>query len=164
MKKNVKFLILFIILIILLLIIFLSLKKENSENITNNAIHENVGGENNMNELKINVSINGTNYSTTLEDNDTSREFIKRLPLEIEMNELNGNEKFYYFNDSLPSNSSQIGEIKSGDIMLYGNDCLVIFYETFRTTYNYTRIGKIDDLSDLKEKVGAGSVRIIFSK
>lgn len=60
------------------------------------------------------------------------------------MSELNGNEKYYYFEETLPSNATQIGTIQTGDIMLYGSDCLVLFYDTFSTSYRYTRIGKID--------------------
>lgn len=33
--------------------------------------------------------------------------------------------------------------------MLYGNNCLVVFYKSFNTSYSYTKIGHIDNLSDL---------------
>ena len=33
--------------------------------------------------------------------------------------------------------------------MLFGNNCLVIFYESFDTSYSYTKIGHIDNLDDL---------------
>ncbi len=48
--------------------------------------------------------------------------------------------------------------------MLYGSDCLVLFYETFNTSYSYTRIGKIDNPSSLKDSVGSGNIKIYFSK
>ena len=70
------------------------------------------------------------------------------------MDELNGNEKYYYMTSSLPTNSKRVGNIETGDIMLYGSDCLVIFYESFNTPYSYTRIGKIDNPSSLKGTVG----------
>lgn len=152
MKKNIKFLILFIVLIISLMVTFL---------ITNN---KRMG--NNMDEFtyKINININETNYTATLEDNATTREFIKRLPLEINMTDLNKNEKYYYFDSSFPSKSSRIGKINSGDLMLYGSDCLVLFYETFNTSYSYTKIGKIDNPSSLKSNVGKGNIKISFTK
>ena len=45
-------------------------------------------------------------------------------------------------------------KINAGDIMLYGNNCLVVFYKSFDTTYSYTKIGHIDNLPNLdKDKV-----------
>ena len=106
----------------------------------------------------INIEINGVTYTASLEDNETSRELLNRLPLTITMNELNGNEKYTYFEDSF------VGRIEAGDIMLYGDDCLVIFYDTFDTNYRYTRIGKIDDVSTLKENLGFGDISVTIFK
>ena len=36
--------------------------------------------------------------------------------------------------------------------MLYGNNCLVVFYKSFNTSYSYTKIGHIENLSDLGNK------------
>ncbi len=110
------------------------------------------------------MTINDKAFTILLEDNDTSREFVKRLPLDISMKELNGNEKYYYFDKSLPSNSSKVGKINSGDVMLYGDDCLVLFYDTFNTSYSYTRIGKLEDSSNIKDVVGSGNVNVYISK
>lgn len=122
----------------------------------------------NMNEKEtispINIDINGMKYTATLEDNETTRKLIAMLPLEINMDELNGNEKYNYLSQSLPSNPVKIGSIRSGDLMLYGNDCLVLFYESFSSSYRYTRIGKIDNPSSLKKTVGEGSVRILLTR
>ena len=102
----------------------------------------------------INVSINDKKYNATIENNETAQNLISRLPQEFNMKELNGNEKYVYMDDSLPTNSIKPKHIESGDIMLYGNDCLVIFYKSFDTNYSYTRIGHIDNLPDL----GNGSI------
>ena len=114
--------------------------------------------------LKINVIINNNIYQATILNNETSKQFINMLPLTITMNELNGNEKYYYFDNNLPSNQSKIGKINEGDIMLYGNDCLVLFYETFNTSYSYTKIGNIDNANNLKKDLGNSNVNITFTK
>lgn len=114
------------------------------------------------NGYKMNINIDGKKYSVSLEDNETVKELILRLPLELEMNELNGNEKYYYLDESLPTSSERVVRIQKGDIMLYGDDCLVIFYESFNTPYSYTRIGRIDNPDDLN--LGSGKVSVLFSE
>ncbi len=100
----------------------------------------------------IRVIINGKTYNTTLEENETAQMFANMLPQELDMKELNGNEKYIYLDDTLPTNSSNPRHIETGDIMLYGNNCLVIFYKSFDTSYSYTKIGHIDNLSNLDDK------------
>lgn len=113
-----------------------------------------------MEKAKINITINNTNFTATLEDNETTKELLKRLPLDITMNELNGNEKYYYFENSLPSNQTNIEKINIGDIMLYGDNCLVLFYDTFNTNYKYTKIGKLDNIDNLKNIVGKSNIKV----
>ncbi len=109
---------------------------------------------------KINVTINGTKYEANLEENETVKEFINLLPNEFNMSELNGNEKYIYLDTNLPSNPVSVKHINKGDVMLYGSNCLVIFYQSFDTSYSYTKIGHIDNLYDL----GSGSIIAKFEK
>ena len=78
------------------------------------------------------------------------------------MNELNNNEKYCYLNISLPNDASCPGTINAGDMMLWGNNCIVIFYETFETSYSYTKIGKISNTENLKRCLGEGGVVVKF--
>ena len=95
------------------------------------------------------VIINNHEYNANLEDNQTTKELLNKLPLKLNMNELNGNEKYYYLDFALPTLPSNPKTIYAGDIMLYQNNCLVIFYKTFDTSYSYTKIGHIDNLEEL---------------
>ena len=98
---------------------------------------------------KINVTINGIKYEAYLEDNDTVKSFLNILPNEFNMTELNGNEKYIYLDTNLPSNPVSVKYINKGDVMLYGDNCLVIFYKSFDTSYSYTKIGHIENLNNL---------------
>ena len=152
-----------IILLVGIAIITNSIYKDNGDNPSNqNSSLEIIEGEDE--EMQIILNINGNSFTATLEDNETARELLKRIPLNITMNELNGNEKYYYFTKSFPTNSYRPERINVGDIMLYGDDCLVIFYEDFNTSYSYTKIGKIDNVDDLKNVLGRGDVTISIDR
>ncbi|AFM00665.1 hypothetical protein Desde_2322 [Desulfitobacterium dehalogenans ATCC 51507] len=109
------------------------------------------------------LRIGNKNFRATLYDNDSTRALLKKLPLTLTMDELNGNEKFYFFSEKLPAASERVGSIKTGDLMLYGSDCLVLFYESFPTSYSYTRLGTIDDVTGWTNAPGSGSVEVTFS-
>jgi len=114
--------------------------------------------------IAMNITIGNKTFITTLEDNDTDKAFVKQLPLTLDMSELNGNEKFNYFSSNLRVDKSTYpGKINEGDLMLYGDNCLILFYKTFNTSYNYVKLGHIDNTTGLAEAVGSGSIKIIFS-
>lgn len=144
------------------------LTNENSENkeslninneIASNLENKNEGGEESM---KLNIKVGDKNFTATLESNNTTKSLLEKLPLTINMSELHGNEKYYYFNESLPTNSERIGNINTGDLMLYGSDCLVLFYKSFSTSYSYTRLGHIDNPQGLADVVGSGNITVTF--
>ena len=62
--------------------------------------------------------------------------------------------------NTLSTNSYNPKHIEKGDVMLFGNNCLVILYESFDTEYSYTKIGHIDNLDDL----GNGRIIAKFEK
>lgn len=112
------------------------------------------------NQLKITVG--RASFSVTLADNATAAAFEALLPLTLNMSEMNGNEKYYYLTEDLPTAASHPGTIQAGDLMLYGSSCIVLFYESVRTSYSYTRIGRVDNASGLAAALGSGSVNVTF--
>ena len=78
------------------------------------------------------------------------------------MQELNGNEKFAQLPNDLPTHPSKPGMIQTGDLMLYGSTTLVLFYQTFPTSYSYTKLGRIDNPAGLVAALGAGNVTVTF--
>ena len=111
---------------------------------------------------QIRIVAGGKTFLAELENNKTARAFRSKLPATFLMEELNGNEKYHYMNRTLPTNSKRPGTIKAGDLMLYGNDCLVLFYETFKSSYSYTKIGHIKNVKGLKDALGRGDIKVSF--
>ena len=142
-----------LIIICLILLTGCSSNKTNSNNQKTNTKESDLVSD-------IKVIINNKTYTLKLENNNTVEEFIKLLPQEYAMNELNGNEKYVYINNSLPTNSYNPNHIEKGDVMLYGDNCLVIFYKSFDTNYSYTKIGHINDLDNL----GNNNIKVQFKK
>lgn len=112
----------------------------------------------NMNNVILNI--NNVEYKIDFENNDTVNELLNNIPLTLSMSELNGNEYYVYLDFKLKTNSENVKNIKAGDVMLYGNNCLVIFYESFNTSYSYTRIGHIDNIDSLKDNLKSGNVEL----
>lgn len=121
----------------------------------------NNGGGNEMSKNII-IRVGGRSFTATLEDNATARAFVAMLPMTVTMNEMNGNEKYYYLSENLPTDSYRPGTIRNGDLMLYGSSCVVLFYETFSSSYSYTRIGRLDNPSGLASALGRGNVTVTF--
>ena len=111
---------------------------------------------------KMRVIVGDKVFPATLADNYTAEEFRGLLPLTFNMAELNGNEKYYYMSYNLTVDEAVPDMIHAGDIMLYGRNCLVLFYDTFGTSYAYTRIGAINDPTGLAEALGSGQATVTF--
>lgn len=121
------------------------------------------GGDGMSHEGKMHMTVGGRTFTVALEDNQTAAAFTEMLPMEIRMSELNGNEKYHYLPEELPRDDVMPGIIRTGDIMLYNGDCLVVFYETFATSYGYTPIGHVIETDGLAEALGHGSANVTFA-
>lgn len=111
---------------------------------------------------KLKIRVGSASFNVTLENNSAVTAFKALLPMTVNMSELNGNEKYYNLPENLPTASSNPGTIQTGDLMLYGSSCLVLFYESFRTSYSYTRLGRVENPSGLVSALGSGSVSVTF--
>ena len=119
------------------------------------------GGSDEVTSMKI--TIGNSEFSATLYETEAAKAFAKLLPLTLNMSELNGNEKYHNLSTTLPTKTESVGRINAGDVMLWQSNCIVLFYESFATSYSYTKIGKIDDVTGLVQAVGRGSVTVTFS-
>ena len=115
-------------------------------------------------EARMWMTVGERRFAITLADTDAARALAAQLPLTLDMAELNGNEKHADLPKALPTDASRPGTIRNGDLMLYGSDTLVVFYETFRSSYSYTRLGWVNDPSGLSRALSKGEARIAFTK
>ena len=116
------------------------------------------------NDRIINITVNGKEFKAELYECAAADEILEMLPMTINMSELNSNEKYYWLSKNLTVNNQRVNYINEGDLMIYSSNCLVLFYDSFSTSYSYTPIGKITDTSGLKNAVGTGSATVTFSK
>lgn len=113
---------------------------------------------------KIKITIGTTSFVATMYDNATAKAFVALLPITLTMNELNGNEKYNYLSGNLPNSPANPSTINNGDLMLYGQNCIVLFYETFTTSYSYTKIALIDNPASLKTALGSNNPTVTFER
>lgn len=103
-------------------------------------------------------------FAVKLAETQAARALAAMLPLTIDMADLNSNEKHAALPEPLPVSADRPGTIHDGDLMLYGKNTLVVFYATFKSSYSYTRLGRVEDAARLAQALGKGDVRISFSK
>lgn len=108
------------------------------------------------------ITVGNQTFHGTLAEGETAEAFKAMLPLTVNMDELNGNEKYYYFSGNLPTNSQRVGSIQNGDLMLFGSNCLVLFYESFSTSYSYSRIAALNNPDGLAQALGRRGVEVTF--
>ncbi|MCM1133732.1 MAG: cyclophilin-like fold protein [Ruminococcus flavefaciens] len=116
-------------------------------------------------EIKLNIEVNGHLLTATLEDNSSAEAFaelLKSEPLTIEMSDYANFEKVGSLGTSLPRNDEKI-TTEAGDLILYQGNQITIYYD--ENTWNFTRLGKIDNITqaELKDILGTGSVTVTFS-
>ena len=152
--KGLKISISILVVVVVSAIVTTTLMNNKSPNIDTELNQETSITNNNEKEnkmAKIYANLNNEKLEINLEENSTTSALVKLLPLDITMNDLNKNEKYEYLDESLPTNTYSPKHIEAGDVMLFGDNCLVIFYESFDTSYSYSKIGHINNLPSLDD-------------
>ncbi len=107
----------------------------------------------------------GKTFTATLVDNSSTRALVELLAkgdITIDMEDYAQMEKVGALGTSLPRNDRQT-TTGPGDLILYLGKHFVIYYDT--NSWNFTRLGKIDNASqaDLKAALGKGDVTVTLS-
>lgn len=115
-------------------------------------------------EIPVTLTVGGKTFAAKFYDNKTARVLLEKMPMTLPMKELNGNEKYFYFDSEFPTKETSPKKIHAGEIKLYGEDCLVAFYKTHATSYQYTSVGYVEDVQGFVKAVGDGNVTVTFQK
>ncbi len=117
-------------------------------------------------EQKMYITIGGQTQSVTLVDNDATRELVAALqnaPITVTLND-NDFEIWGSLGRTLTTKNEQM-TAQPGDIVLYSGQYICIFYGS--NAYSYTRLGKIDGLSESELrtflKAGQNNISVTFS-
>lgn len=111
---------------------------------------------------KIEILVSGKTFTVELFDTEVAQALADCLPMEVTMEELNGNEKYVYLTTALPVAEEKPKCIHAGDLMLFGSKCLVLFYQDFPTSYGYTPLGRVTDTQQLADSLGNRDISVTF--
>ncbi len=109
--------------------------------------------------------VNDTSLKIKPADNssaETLLELLKNGDVTVDMSDYGNFEKVGALGTVLPRNDEQI-TTEAGDVILYMGDRITIYYDV--NTWNFTRLGKIQDITadELKNLLGDGNVTVTFS-
>ena len=116
---------------------------------------------------KMYITIDGQAQAVTLVDNQATKTLVEKLqqaPVTVTLNSSGGFEIWGALGFSLPTSNEQINA-QPGDVILYNGSNICIFYGT--NSWSYTRLGKIDGLSESELrtflKAGEGNISVTLS-
>ncbi len=112
---------------------------------------------------KLTLTFNGYTYTATLAENSSAqalKDLLKDGPLTIQMSDYGSFEKVGPLGADLPRNDEQI-TTSAGDIILYQGNQITIYYA--QNSWNFTRLGRIDDPSGLRDALGSGDVSVTLT-
>lgn len=113
----------------------------------------------------VKIMVNDEVFDVQLENNSATEELIKVLKkgnVTINASDYGNFEKVGDLGFTLPANDENI-HTSPGDIVLYQGNQISLFYDSH--SWSYTKIGKIQnvDSNKLKEVLGQGDVKLVFS-
>ena len=114
-------------------------------------------------EPMLKITVGDQELLATFADNSSAeafRDLLAQGPVTISMVDYGGFEKVGSLGTTLTRNDTRI-TTQPGDVILYQGNQITIYYGT--NTWNFTRLAKINDSTDLQAKLGTGTVQVTFS-
>ena len=116
---------------------------------------------------KMYITIDGQTQAVTLVDNQATKTLVEKMqqaPVTVTLNSSGDFEIWGALGFSLPISNEQINA-QPGDVILYSGSNICIFYGT--NSWSYTRLGKIDGLSESQLrtflKAGESNISVMLS-
>lgn len=114
---------------------------------------------------KLYITVGQTQMSATLVNNSSTQALVKKLrqgDVTIDMHDAHGFEFVGELGFDLPTNDEDIST-EACDLILYLGHRFVIYYD--HNQWNFTRLGKIDNLTQkqLKNILGTGNIKVMLS-
>ena len=111
---------------------------------------------------QISIRAGETVFTATLADNSSAqalKDLLRASPLTVDLHDYNNMEKVGTLGTTLPENDERI-TTEPGDLILYQGNSLCIYYDT--NTWDFTRLGKINDVTqaELKQALGEGDISV----
>ena len=109
------------------------------------------------------ITVGEHEFWAAFEDNVSAQEFKELLeqgPITVSMDDYGGFEKVGPLGTILTRSDESI-TTQPGDVILYQGSQITIYYAP--NSWNFTKVAKIEDVSDLKEKLGKGRIEATFS-
>ena len=114
-------------------------------------------------EPMLKITVGDQELLATFADNSSAeafRDLLAQGPVTISMDDYGGFEKVGSLGTTLTRNDTRI-TTQPGDVIRYQGNQITIYYGT--NTWNFTRLAKINDSTDLQAKLGTGTVQVTFS-
>ena len=111
----------------------------------------------------IKLAVNNHVLKVKLEDNSAAKALMNKLKkgdVTIHAEDYGGFEKVGDLGFSLPRSDKYI-TTSAGDIVLYEGDEISLFYNS--NSWSYTKLGKVQNIKDLKKILGTGDVKLVLS-
>lgn len=111
----------------------------------------------------VSLSVGDKNFTVILHDNELAQVIIEEMPFTLIMDDYAAKEKTAELTFFLPSSdTTSPARINKGELYVWSEKSLVIFYTSFLNSYAYVPMGYIEDVKVLEEALGNGSVEVTF--
>ncbi|MFV0400018.1 MAG: cyclophilin-like fold protein [Oscillospiraceae bacterium] len=115
--------------------------------------------------IAVSIVIGEETFAAKFYDTVSARVLTDQMPLTIKMEDYAGQEKVLRLPYDFPSVSTQTpATIRAGELYLWSENSLVLFYTTFQNSYGgYVPIGYIEDITGLDTALGSGDAMVTFT-